>query len=250
MIIIKKEVINMIKIKNVSKEYVTNSKVVKNLNLEIRPGEIFGFLGPNGAGKTTTLKMMTGVTSITEGSIEINGFDITKEPLEAKKQFGFVPDNPDMFLRLKGIEYLRFMATIYGIDPNTINEKIEDYAKRFEIYDSLNKQINDYSHGMRQKIVLIGALIHEPKIWLLDEPLTGLDPQSSYTLKEMMKEHVRNGNTVLFSTHVLEVAEKIVDRIGIIRKGELIFVGTINELKEKYNASEGSLEELFLELTK
>jgi ABC-2 type transport system ATP-binding protein len=250
MIIIKKEVINMIKIKNVSKEYVTNSKVVNNLNLEIRPGEIFGFLGPNGAGKTTTLKMMTGVTSITEGSIEINGFDITKEPLEAKKQFGFVPDNPDMFLRLKGIEYLRFMATIYGIDPNTINEKIEDYAKRFEIYDSLNKQINDYSHGMRQKIVLIGALIHEPKIWLLDEPLTGLDPQSSYTLKEMMKEHVRNGNTVLFSTHVLEVAEKIVDRIGIIRKGELIFVGTINELKEKYNASEGSLEELFLELTK
>jgi ABC-2 type transport system ATP-binding protein len=250
MIIIKKEVINMIKIKNVSKEYVTNSKVVNNLNLEIKPGEIFGFLGPNGAGKTTTLKMMTGVTSITEGSIEINGFDITKNPLEAKKQFGFVPDNPDMFLRLKGIEYLRFMATIYGIDPNTINEKIEDYAKRFEIYDSLNKQINDYSHGMRQKIVLIGALIHEPKIWLLDEPLTGLDPQSSYTLKEMMKEHVRNGNTVLFSTHVLEVAEKIVDRIGIIRKGELIFVGTINELKEKYNASEGSLEELFLELTK
>ena len=240
----------MIKIKNVSKEYVTNSKVVKNLNLEIKPGEIFGFLGPNGAGKTTTLKMMTGVTSITEGSIEINGFDITKNPLEAKKQFGFVPDNPDMFLRLKGIEYLRFMATIYGIDPNTINEKIEDYAKRFEIYDSLNKQINDYSHGMRQKIVLIGALIHEPKIWLLDEPLTGLDPQSSYTLKEMMKEHVRNGNTVLFSTHVLEVAEKIVDRIGIIRKGELIFVGTINELKEKYNASEESLEELFLELTK
>ena len=134
-------------------------------------------------------------------------------------------------------------------NANTINEKIEDYAKRFEIYDSLNKQINDYSHGMRQKIVLIGALIHEPKIWLLDEPLTGLDPQSSYTLKEMMKEHVRNGNTV-FSTHVLEVAEKIVDRIGIIRKGELIFVGTINELKEKYNASEGSLEELFLELTK
>ena len=240
----------MIKIKNVSKEYVTNSKVVKNLNLEIRPGEIFGFLGPNGAGKTTTLKMMTGVTSITEGSIEINGFDIAKNPLEAKKQFGFVPDNPDMFLRLKGIEYLRFMATIYGIDPNTINEKIEDYAKRFEIYDSLNKQINDYSHGMRQKIVLIGALIHEPKIWLLDEPLTGLDPQSSYTLKEMMKEHVRNGNTVLFSTHVLEVAEKIVDRIGIIRKGELIFVGTINELKEKYGASDDSLEELFLELTK
>ena len=206
-------------------------------------------MGVNAVAMITEDMSVVGDINI-NGSIEINGFDIAKNPLEAKKQFGFVPDNPDMFLRLKGIEYLRFMATIYGIDPNTINEKIEDYAKRFEIYDSLNKQINDYSHGMRQKIVLIGALIHEPKIWLLDEPLTGLDPQSSYTLKEMMKEHVRNGNTVLFSTHVLEVAEKIVDRIGIIRKGELIFVGTINELKEKYNASEGSLEELFLELTK
>lgn len=240
----------MIKISNVSKEYVQGTKVVNNLNLEIKDGEIFGFLGPNGAGKTTTLKMITGTTSISEGNIEINNFDITKEPLEAKKQFGFVPDSPDMFLRLKGIEYLKFMATIYGIDPNSINQKIEEYAKRFEIYDALNKQINDYSHGMRQKIILIGALIHNPKVWILDEPLTGLDPQSSYTLKEMMKEHTRNGNTVLFSTHVLEVAEKIVDRIGIIRKGELIFVGTINELKEKYNTSEGSLEELFLELTK
>ena len=240
----------MIKINNVSKEYVQGIKVVNNLNLEIKDGEIFGFLGPNGAGKTTTLKMITGTTSISEGNIEINNFDITKESLEAKKQFGFVPDSPDMFLRLKGIEYLKFMATIYGIDPNSINQKIEEYAKRFEIYDALNKQINDYSHGMRQKIILIGALIHNPKVWILDEPLTGLDPQSSYTLKEMMKEHTKNGNTVLFSTHVLEVAEKIVDRIGIIRKGELIFVGTINELKEKYNTSEGSLEELFLELTK
>ena len=204
----------MIKISNVSKEYVQGTKVVNNLNLEIKDGEIFGFLGPNGAGKTTTLKMITGTTSISEGNIEINNFDITKESLEAKKQFGFVPDSPDMFLRLKGIEYLRFMATIYGIDPNSINQKIEEFAKRFEIYDALNKQINDYSHGMRQKIILIGALIHDPKVWILDEPLTGLDPQSSYTLKEMMKEHTRNGNTVLFSTHVLEVAEKIVDRIG------------------------------------
>ena len=204
----------MIKINKINKEYVVGTKVVKDLTLDVRPGEIFGFLGPNGAGKTTTLKMITGTTSITEGSIEINNFDITKEPLEAKKQFGFVPDSPDMFLRLKGIEYLRFMATIYGIDPNSINQKIEDFAKRFEIYDALNKQINDYSHGMRQKIILIGALIHDPKVWILDEPLTGLDPQSSYTLKEMMKEHTKNGNTVLFSTHVLEVAEKIVDRIG------------------------------------
>ena len=241
----------MIKIKNVSKEYVLGIKVVKDLNLEIRPGEIFGFLGPNGAGKTTTLKMITGVSSISEGSIEINGYDVTKEPLESKKQFGFVPDNPDVFLRLKGLEYLRFIARVYGVDAKEADQKIEEFAKRFEIYDALNKQINDYSHGMRQKIVLIGALIHNPKVWILDEPLTGLDPQSSFLLKEMMREHVSQGNTVLFSTHVLEVAEKLVDRIGVISKGELIFVGTIEELKEKYNAKDDeSLEQLFLELTK
>lgn len=240
----------MIKINNVNKEYVIGTKVVNNLNLEIKDGEIFGFLGPNGAGKTTTLKMITGVSSIDSGNIEINGVDITSNPIEAKKQFGFVPDNPDMFLRLKGKEYLKFMATIYGVDSKTASERIEEYAKRFEIYDALNKQINDYSHGMRQKIVLIGALIHNPKVWILDEPMTGLDPHSSHLLKEMMKEHTSKGNTVLFSTHVLEVAEKIVDRIGIIRKGELVFVGTIEELKEKYNASEESLENLFLELTK
>ncbi len=240
----------MIKINNVSKEYVVGTKVVDNLNLEIRDGEIFGFLGPNGAGKTTTLKMITGVSAIDEGNIQINNIDISVNPLEAKKQFGFVPDNPDMFLRLKGKEYLKFMASVYGVDQKIANERIEEYAKRFEIYDALNKQINDYSHGMRQKIVLIGALIHNPKVWILDEPMTGLDPHSSHLLKEMMKEHVQNGNTVLFSTHVLEVAEKIVDRIGIISKGKLVFVGTIEELKEKYNASEETLEDLFLELTR
>lgn len=240
----------MIKINKINKEYVIGTKVVKDLTLDVRPGEIFGFLGPNGAGKTTTLKMITGVSSIDSGNIEINGVDIAKEPLEAKKQFGFVPDSPDMFLRLKGIEYLNFMAKVYGVSYEDAKNRIEDYAKRFEIYDALNKQIKDYSHGMRQKIVIIGALIHEPRVWILDEPLTGLDPQSAHLLKEMMREHTAKGNTVLFSTHVLEVAEKLVDRIGVIRKGELIFVGTINELKEKYNASDDSLEDLFLELTK
>ena len=240
----------MIKINQVNKEYVVGTKVVKDLTLDIRDGEIFGFLGPNGAGKTTTLKMITGVSSIDSGNIEINGVDITKDPLEAKKQFGFVPDNPDMFLRLKGIEYLSFMAKVYGVSHKDVKNRIEDYAKRFEIYDALNKQIKDYSHGMRQKIVILGALIHEPRVWILDEPLTGLDPQSAHLLKEMMREHTSKGNTVLFSTHVLEVAEKLVDRIGVIRKGELIFVGTINELKEKYNATDDSLESLFLELTK
>ena len=240
----------MIKINQINKEYVVGTKVVKDLTLDVRPGEIFGFLGPNGAGKTTTLKMITGVSSIDSGNIEINGVDIAKEPLEAKKQFGFVPDSPDMFLRLKGIEYLNFMAKVYCVSYEDAKNRIEDYAKRYEIYDALNKQIKDYSLGMRQKIVIIGALIHEPRVWILDEPLTGLDPQSAHLLKEMMREHTAKGNTVLFSTHVLEVAEKLVDRIGVIRKGELIFVGTINELKEKYNASDDSLEALFLELTK
>ena len=218
--------------------------------MTVYQGETVGIIGTNGSGKSTILKMITGFSSITNVNIEINGFDITKEPLEAKKEFGFVPDNPDMFLRLKGIEYLKFMAKVYGVDFNTAKDKIEDYAKRFEIFDALNKQIKDYSHGMRQKIVIIGALIHEPRVWILDEPLTGLDPQSSHLLKEMMREHASKGNTVLFSTHVLEVAEKLVDRIGVIRKGELIFVGTINDLKEKYNATDESLESLFLEITK
>ena len=238
----------MIKINQINKEYVVGTKVVKDLTLDVRPGENCGFLGPNGAGKTTTLKMITGVSSIDSGNIEINGVDIAKEPLEAKKQFGFVPDSPDMFLRLKGIEYLNFMAKVYGVSYEDAKNRIEDYAKRFEIYDALNKQIKDYSHGMRQKIVIIGALIHEPRVWILDEPLTGLDPQSAHLLKEMMREHTAKGNTVLFSTHVLEVAEKVCDRVAIINKGKVLFCGTLNEMKEHFKENE-SLEKMFLEMT-
>ena len=240
----------MIEFKNVSKEYEKGKKAVDGLNLQIRDGEIFGFLGPNGAGKSTTIKMMTGILDITEGDIILDGESITDNTVEAKRKFGYVPDVPDMFLKLKGIEFLNFICEIYEIDTKTRREKIEKLTKEYKIYDSLNNQIQSYSHGMRQKIVLIGALIHDPKVWILDEPLTGLDPQSSFLLKEMMREHVSKGNSVLFSTHVLEVAEKLVDRIGVIRKGELIFVGTLEELKDKYNASDESLEELFLELTK
>mgnify|MGYP002541710352 CR=1 FL=1 len=238
----------MIEIKNVSKSYVKGKKSVENLNLIIRDGEIFGFLGPNGAGKTTTIRMITGILDADEGEILIDGNDIKKNPLEAKKSLGFVPDNPDMFLKLKGIEYLNFMADIYDVDVKNRKTKIEKLTKKFEIYDNLGEQIQSYSHGMRQKIVICGALLSEPKNWILDEPMTGLDPKSSFDLKEMMKSHAKSGKTVFFSTHILEVAEKLCDRVGIINKGKLVFVGTFEELKEKFKEN-GSLEELFLEIT-
>lgn len=238
----------MIQIKNVSKSYVKNKKSIDNLNLEIKDGEIFGFLGPNGAGKTTTIKMITGILEIDEGDIIIDGTSIQENPIEAKKKIGFVPDSPDMFLKLKGIEYLNFLADIYKVSEKDRKEKIESLAKKFEIYDELDSRIQSYSHGMRQKIIVIGALLHSPKNWILDEPMTGLDPKSSHDLKELMKEHTKNGNSVFFSTHVLEVAEKLCDRIGIISKGKLIFIGTYDEMKEKFKEN-ASLEELFLEIT-
>ena len=238
----------MIEIKNVSKSYVKEKKSVDSLNLEVKNGEIFGFLGPNGAGKTTTIRMITGILNIDEGDIIIDGKSIKSKPLEAKRNFGFVPDNPDMFLKLKGIEYLTFMADVYDIPQDERKEKIEDLTKRFEIYNELNNQIQSYSHGMRQKIVICGALLSEPKNWILDEPMTGLDPKSSFDLKEMMRQHARSGKTVFFSTHVLEVAEKLCDRVGIINKGKLVFVGTFDEMKQKFKEN-ASLEELFLEIT-
>lgn len=238
----------MIKIENVSKSFIKGKDVVKNLNLEIKDGEIFGFLGPNGTGKTTTLKMITGILNPDKGDILIDGKSIKNNPIEAKRNFGFVPDSPDMFLRLKGIEYLNFMADIYEIDVDTRKERIERLTRKFEIYDALDDQLQTYSHGMRQKIVIIGALLNNPKNWILDEPMTGLDPKSSFGLKEMMKQHAKQGNTVFFSTHVLEVAERLCDKIGIINKGELIFVGTYEEIKNKFK-EEKTLEELFLQIT-
>ena len=238
----------MIEIKNVSKSYIKGKKSVDNLSLEIKDGEIFGFLGPNGAGKTTTIRMITGILDADEGEILIDGKNIKTQALEAKKNFGFVPDNPDMFLKLKGIEYLNFMADVYDIPANDRKEKIESLTKKFEIYNELNNQIQSYSHGMRQKIVICGALLSEPKNWILDEPMTGLDPKSSFDLKEMMREHSKSGKTVFFSTHVLEVAEKLCDRVGIINNGKLVFVGTFEEMKQKFK-EQASLEELFLEIT-
>ena len=238
----------MIKLENISKSYVKGKKSVDSLNLEIKDGEIFGFLGPNGAGKTTTIKMITGILNADEGRILVDDKDIKKESISAKKTIGFVPDTPDIFLKLKGIEYLNFMGDIYEVPKEIRKQRIEELTKKFEIYDNLNEEMQGYSHGMRQKIILCGALLNNPKNWILDEPMTGLDPKASYDLKEMMRKHAKEGNCVFFSTHVLEVAEKLCDRVGIINKGKLIFVGTFEEMKTKLKDNV-TLEELFLEIT-
>ena len=236
----------MINIKNVTKEYVEGIKAVDNLSIHIRPGEIYGFIGPNGAGKSTTIKMITGITDCDKGEILINGISLDDE-INSKLQFGYVSDSPDMFLKLKGLEYLNFLATIYNVSKEDSKKRIVELADKFELTSALGDKIQTYSHGMRQKIMVIGALLHDPKVWILDEPLTGLDPKSSYILKEMMKEHARKGNSVFFSTHVLEVAEKLCDRIGIINKGKLVYEGTMEEIKENYPNL--TLEEIFLEIT-
>ena len=237
----------MIEIKHVSKSYKKGEKVVDNINLEINDGEIFGFIGLNGAGKTTTIKMITGILEIDEGNIFIDGKSIITSPIEAKKQIGLVPDSPDMFLKLKGIEYLNFIADCYNVSKEERIEKIEKFAKEFEIYEALEDKIESYSHGMRQKIVIIGVLLHTPQNWILDEPITGLDPKSAYDLKKTMREYANSGKTVFFSTHILEIADELCDRIGIINKGKIIFVGTLKELKEKFGDKK-TLEEIFLDI--
>ncbi|HHT7110384.1 TPA: ABC transporter ATP-binding protein [Bacillus cereus] len=238
----------MIEITNVSKSYNGSTYAVKDLSLSVPSGEIFGFLGPNGAGKSTTIKIITGIHGVDKGTITINGIDIMKNPMEAKKTFGYVPDSPDMFLRLKGIEYLNFMADMYEVPKEVRQERIESLAKKFDLYNALSDQIQSYSHGMRQKIVIIGVLVHEPDVWILDEPLTGLDPKSAYILKEMMREHANKGKIVFFSTHVLEVAEKLCDRVAIINKGNLQFKGNLDEMRDHFKSNE-SLEKMFLEMT-
>jgi ABC-2 type transport system ATP-binding protein len=238
----------MIEIKNVSKSYNGTIKAVDDLNIIIPDGEIVGFLGPNGAGKTTTIKMVTGITKPDSGSITINGINVADNALEAKRQFGFVPDSPDMFLRLKGLEYLNFMSDIYHVDGDTRKQRIRELAERFDMESVLTDQIQSYSHGMRQKIVIMGVLVHSPSVWILDEPMTGLDPKSSFLLKEMMREHADSGKTVFFSTHVLEVAEKLCDKVAIINKGKLQFYGTMDEMREHF-MTDDSLEKIFLEMT-
>lgn len=239
----------MIEIKNVSKSYNNEVKAVDNISLVFEKGKVLGLLGPNGAGKTTLLKMITGVLESDEGSIYINGVDISKEAQKAKSMIGFVSDNPNLFLKLKGIEFLNFIGNVFRVEKDQLVERIKKYSKLFEIEDNLNEKIESYSHGMRQKIIIISTLIHKPDIWILDEPITGLDPKSSFKLKELMKDYAKNDKCVIFSTHVLEIAEKLCDKIFIINKGKIIFDGSFIDF-QKNKEDKKTLEEVFLELTK
>ena len=236
----------MLKITKLSKSYA-KSKVfaVHELSLELKKGEIFGFLGPNGAGKTTTIKSVTGILPYNTGEIEINGFNLKTQNINAKNNFGYVSDNHVIYDKLTGREYVNFMANIYGVSPQDRKERTDKMLKAFELTSAYDAAIKTYSHGMKQKIHIIGAMIHNPPLWILDEPMTGLDPQSNFELKQLMKEHCEKGNTVFFSTHILEIAEKLCDRIGVIAGGQLVAVGTMEQLR---NETDKSLEEIFLKL--
>lgn len=238
----------MIQIQAVSKSYDGQKKAVDNLSLDIMPGEIFGLLGPNGAGKSTLLNMMTGILEADSGHILVDGANVREEPLKAKRQIAFVSDSPDHLLRFTGYEFLRFIADIYEIPEEKRLSRVQQLAEDFSMTDDLGAQIQSYSHGMRQKIMVMGALIANPSNWILDEPMTGLDPRAAFLLKQKMREHADAGNTVLFSTHVLDVAEKVVDRVGVIDHGRLLFVGTVPELRSHF-AENATLEDMFLELT-
>ena len=239
----------MLKLQNLSKTYSKGTvKAVDNVNLDIEPGEIFGFLGPNGAEKTTTIKMIVGLLKPDSGKVFINEIDVWENPIEAKSQISYVPDSPEIYDKLKGIEYLNFIADMYEIPKDIREERMEKYLEIFNLKNAVGDIIGSYSHGMKQKLVLISALLHEPNLFILDEPMVGLDPKSSFQLKEIMRERCDEGKTVFFSTHVLEVAEKLCDRIAIINKGRIIALGTMDELRSHAEERE-SLEKIFLELT-
>lgn len=232
----------MLKIENLTKRY--GEKIaVNNLSLHIAPGEIYGFIGHNGAGKTSTLKCIVGIQDFDEGEIYIDSKSIKKRPIECKRLFAYIPDNPDIYDFMTGIQYLNFVADIFEVSQQERSELIKKYADMFEISDSLNDAINSYSHGMKQKLVIISALIHSPKLIIMDEPFVGLDPKASHILKGIMRQICDDGGAIFFSTHVLEVAEKLCDRVAIIKNGNLVVSGTIDEVK-----GDSSLEEVFLEL--
>lgn len=234
----------MIKIEHFSKKYAgSNKPSVDDFNLEINDGEVFGFIGHNGAGKSTTIKSMVGIQSITQGKIIIDGYDISKNPLEAKLRIGYVSDNHAAYEKLTGREYIKYVAALYLVSDEDRDARIEKYAKKFNLTEAMDREIKGYSHGMKQKLVVIASLIHNPKVWILDEPLTGLDPTSAFEIKECMREHADQGNIVFFSSHVIEVVEKICDKICIIQRGKLVGVYDLKEM-----ANQGiSLEQLYMQ---
>ena len=232
----------MLKIENLTKVY-GDKKAVDDLSLHIAPGEIYGFIGHNGAGKTTTLKSVAGILQFDSGEIYINGRSIKEQPLECKKDIAYIPDNPDLYDFMSGIKYLNFIADIFGVSAEDRAARIKKYADTFELTDSLAEPVAAYSHGMKQKLAIIAAWLHTPRLIIMDEPFVGLDPKAAHILKEMMREECDNGGAIFFSTHVLEVAEKLCDKVAIIKAGKLIRSGTMEEVK-----GDASLEQVFLEL--
>ena len=238
----------MIELSGISKTYAKSAvKAVDDLSITVRDGEIFGFLGPNGAGKTTTIKILTGIIRPDAGVAMIDGIDVALDPMAAKRRIGYVTDNPELFSRLKAAEYLNFVADIYGVDSATRQARVAEYAAKFEIKDALGGSIGSFSHGMKQKLLVTASLLADPQNWVLDEPMTGLDPKAAFTLKEVMRSRVAAGKTVFFSTHVMEVAEKLCDRLAIVNKGRIVFIGTLAELN-RAKGEDGTLESLFLEV--
>ena len=232
----------MLKIEHLTKQY-GELKAVDDLSLHIKPGEIYGFIGHNGAGKTTTLKACAGILPFEEGQIRIGGLDIQADPLACKQQMAYIPDNPDLYEFMTGIRFLNFIGDVFRVEPTVRRERIHQYAEMLGIEGDLAQPISAFSHGMKQKLALIAAWIHEPKLILMDEPFVGLDPKAAHLLKELMHEHCRKGGAIFFSTHVLDVAEKLCDKVAIIKEGRLVASGSMQEVK-----GNASLEDVFLEL--
>lgn len=234
----------MIKISHVTKKY-GNKKALDDVSFEVKSGEIFAFIGHNGAGKTTLIKSIVGIHDFDEGEILINGKSIKKEPIECKKIMAYVPDNPELYENMKAIDFINFICDMYDVSASTREKNIKKFAEMFEMTDTLGNEIKSFSHGMKQKVALMAALAHEPKVLIMDEPFVGLDPKAIFDMKELMHEMVKDGKTIFFSTHILDVAEKLCDRVAIVKKGEIVKVGKMKDVK-----GDKSLEKVFLELEK
>ena len=233
----------MIEIKNISKSYNGKTKAVDDVSFTVENGEIFGFIGHNGAGKTTTIKSIVGIHDFDSGDILINGKSIKNNPIECKMDMAYVPDNPDLYENMRAIDFINFVCDMYNTPISVRKENIEKYSKLFNIENNLNDDISSFSHGMKQKLALISALAHNPKVLVMDEPFVGLDPKAVFDIKEIMKKMTKEGTSVLFSTHILDVAEKLCDRVAIIKKGKIVKVGKMKDIK-----GDESLEQVFLEL--
>ncbi|MBS3918292.1 MAG: ABC transporter ATP-binding protein [Deltaproteobacteria bacterium] len=238
----------MIELKNLTKKFGSLA-AVNRINLSVSEGEIFGFIGPNGAGKTTTLRMMSGILSPTEGSVTIDGIDMAGQPEKAKQRMGYIPDRPFLYEKLTGMEFLRFTADLFGVEDGLFKEKSGSLLTKFSIYDWRDELIESYSHGMKQRLIISAALLHDPKVLVIDEPMVGLDPAGIRMMKNIFRDLSEKGTTLFMSTHTLSVAEDVCDRIGVIHKGKLIAIGTVEDLKDSARVEEGDLEKVFLILT-